>query len=67
MTAASNTNPGFPRHWTAFSEGVEEVIDARVYSGFHYRNTDEVGARLGRQVARFVLNHALQPRHGKDK
>jgi len=36
------------------------VIDARVYSGIHYRTSDEVGARLGRQVAQFVLTHALK-------
>lgn len=67
ITATSSTNPGFPRHWTAFSEGVEEVIDARIYGGFHYRTSDEVGARVGRQVARFVMTHALAPRHGHDK
>ena len=63
-------NPGIPiavtisgitRQWDTFSAGVEEVIDARVYSGIHFRNTDEVGARMGRQVARFVSTHALRP------
>ena len=51
--------PGFTREWLAFSEGVQEVIDARVYSGIHFRTADVTGASLGRQVARFVLNHAL--------
>lgn len=67
IIATSSTNPGFPRHWTAFSEGVEEVIDARIYGGFHYRTADEVGARVGRHVARFVMTHALSPRRGHDK
>jgi hypothetical protein len=62
MEATSTTNPGFVREWRAFSEGVDEVIDARVYSGIHFRTADEVGARLGRQVARFVVTHALRPR-----
>jgi len=48
------------RNWSSFTQGVDEVIDARVYSGIHFRNSDEVGARLGRQVGRFVLNHALR-------
>jgi hypothetical protein len=61
IVATSPTNAGFERHWTTFSEGVEEVIDARVYSGIHYRTSDEVGARLGAQVGRFVVNHALRP------
>ena len=49
------------RRWDTFSEGIEEVIDARVYSGIHFRTSDEVGARMGRQVARFVSTHALRP------
>ena len=49
------------RQWDSFSEGVEEVIDARVYSGIHFRNSDEVGARQGRQLAHFILTHALRP------
>ncbi|HVH57191.1 MAG TPA: vanadium-dependent haloperoxidase [Vicinamibacterales bacterium] len=60
IIALSPTNPTFPRNWSSFSEGIDEVIDARVYSGIHYRTSDEVGARVGRQVARFVLNHALR-------
>jgi hypothetical protein len=50
------------RQWDTFSEAVDEVIDARVYSGIHFRISDEVGARQGRQVARFVLTHSLGPR-----
>ena len=60
LVATSPTAPGFVRHWTTFTEGVEEVIEARIYSGFHYRTSDDVGARLGGQVARFVVNHALR-------
>jgi len=60
IVATSPTNSGFPRQWATFSQGVEEVIDARVYSGIHYRTSDETGARLGNQVARFVFNHALR-------
>jgi len=55
------TLSGITRQWETFDEGIEEVIDARVYSGIHFRTADEVGARLGRQVARFVSTHALQP------
>jgi hypothetical protein len=54
------TISGITRQWERFSEGVEEVIDARIYSGIHFRTADEVGARVGRKVARFVLNHALR-------
>jgi len=54
------TLSGITREWDTFSAGVEEVIDARVYSGIHFRTSDEVGATTGRQVARFVMTHALR-------
>ena len=60
IEASSPRNPSFPRTWATFSEGVSEVIDARIYVGFHFRTSDETGARLGRNVARFVVQHALR-------
>ena len=66
MVATSPANAGFERRWMAFSEGIDEVIDARVYSGVHYRTSDTVGARLGAQVARFVVDHALRPQKTND-
>ena len=62
IVATSPTNPGFERHWERLSEGVDEVIEARIYSGIHYRTSDEEGAQLGRKIARFVVNHALSAR-----
>ena len=61
LLASSPTHPD-SRQWTTFSEGVAEVIEARIYSGFHFRTSDEVGARVGRQVARFVLGRVLRAR-----
>jgi membrane-associated phospholipid phosphatase len=37
--ATSPRNPGFPRNWTTFSQGVAEVIEARIYIGFHFRTS----------------------------
>ena len=54
------TLDGITRQWSTFDEGVDEVIEARIYSGIHFRTADEVGARLGRQVARFASTHALR-------
>lgn len=59
----SNTN--ITRRWETFSEGADEVIEARIYSGIHFRTADEVGARLGRQTAQFILTHALRPCRGR--
>jgi hypothetical protein len=56
----SMTFGGVTRQWQTFSQAVDEVVDARVYSGIHFRNSDEVGVRLGKQVAQFVMTHALR-------
>jgi hypothetical protein len=66
VVAASPTNPAFERQWESFSEGIEEVIDARVFSGIHYRTADEDGADVGRAIARYVMSRELRPlKHGK--
>ena len=58
---------GVTRQWQTFEEAVDEVIEARIYSGIHFRTADDVGARLGRQVAHFVMTHALRPPTGSWK
>jgi hypothetical protein len=60
LTVTSATNPGFVRHWDSFSQGVNEVTDARVYAGIHFRHSDEVGVKMGEQVGRFVFHHTLR-------
>lgn len=55
------TLSGITRRWETFDEAVQEVTDARVYSGFHFRTSDEVGARMGRQIAHFASTHVLRP------
>ena len=60
FSTTSTTQPGVTRSFTSFSQAAEENGDSRVYIGFHFRTSDETGARLGRQVARFVVNHALR-------
>ena len=55
---------GATRQWQTFEEAMNEVIEARIYSGIHFRTADDVGAKLGRQVAHFVMTHALRPPTG---
>ena len=45
------------RSYSRFSEALEEVRNARVYGGMHYRNSTRVGAALGRQVSRYMTKH----------
>jgi hypothetical protein len=47
------------RSYRSFDDAVDEVIEARILSGIHFRKADEDGADLGRQVARDGLAHAF--------
>ncbi len=60
MIAHSPAHPTFDHLWTRFGQGIDEVIDARVWEGIHFRNSDEQGIRAGRCVGQFVIRHALR-------
>jgi hypothetical protein len=49
------------RTFSRFSDAAKEVVDARVYTGIHFRTSDEVGWRRGKQVARWTFKHFLRP------
>jgi hypothetical protein len=49
------------RHFDMANDLRHEIIDARVWAGFHYRFSDVAGVVLGRQVAKFDLRHAFRP------
>ena len=49
------------RHFDMPNDLRQEIIDARVWAGIHYRFSDVAGVVLGRQVAKFDLRHAFQP------
>jgi len=50
-----------PVTYEHFRDVWDDTIDARVYQGIHFRSADEQGAQIGRDVARWVDKHALQP------
>jgi hypothetical protein len=62
IVAHSPAHPAFDHLWTQFGQGINEVINARVWEGIHFRNSDEQGMRAGRCVGQFVVRHALKPR-----
>jgi len=57
-------NAGLTRSFTSFSQAIDEVVDARVWSGIHFRNADEQGARIARQVAKWREQHYFEPLRG---
>jgi hypothetical protein len=53
------------RSFGSFSQALEEVQDARVYGGMHYRNSTNAGAMIGKQVSKNVTRHFFQPSKGQ--
>jgi hypothetical protein len=51
---------GVTRSFPSFQAALDEVKDARVFAGIHFRNSTEVGGVLGTAVAEWVLGHAFQ-------
>jgi len=47
-------------HFDTAEQLREEVINARLWGGIHYRRSSEVGVHLGQKVAHFGLNHAFK-------
>jgi hypothetical protein len=60
FSMTSETLPGVTRYFKSFSEATDELNDARVFGGSHFRTAVNVGRELGRQVAEYVLDNALQ-------
>ena len=62
LSTRSNTLPGVTRRWTSTDAVVNEVSMARIWAGVHYRNSTEVGNRMGEQVGALVATaYALGP------
>jgi hypothetical protein len=55
---------GVLRTWHTYSQIVEEVEDARVWGGIHFRSADEQGTLLGDRIASHALKEILQPLPG---
>jgi hypothetical protein len=60
FTLMHATDP-MSRTYQHFRDVWDDTIDARVYQAIHFRSADEQGAEIGRNVARWVDEHALQP------
>jgi hypothetical protein len=55
--------PRQTRAFTRFSEAIQNVVDARVWEGIHFRFADVAGAKIGRQVAAYRARHFFGSTH----
>jgi PAP2 superfamily len=58
---SDTNNAGLTRSFTRLSQAIDEIVDARVWSGIHFRTADEQGERIGKQVARYRQARYFQP------
>ncbi len=49
------------RTYTRFSDASDEVVEARIYEGIHFRFADEAAQKQGRSVATWVFERFLRP------
>jgi hypothetical protein len=49
------------RTYNRFSDAAQDVVNARIYEGIHFRFADTTARRQGREVARWAFRHFLRP------
>jgi PAP2 superfamily protein len=60
FTIESDQMPGVVRSFTTFNAALEEVKDARVFAGIHWRFDCDFGQAIGEAVARYILDNSFQ-------
>ena len=63
ISMTSPAAPGVTRRFERIGDYVKEVDNARIWGGIHYRNSTEVGERMGREIGRLVVSSVLVPAH----
>jgi hypothetical protein len=49
------------RHYDHAVDIQNDAVDARVFSGIHFRTADEASITIGAQVANWALDHHFTP------
>ena len=60
MTSAAV--PGIVHRWTRIADYVDEVSEARIFAGVHYRNSADVGKTMGRTIGRHAVAALMRSR-----
>jgi hypothetical protein len=67
ITLSTPGLPGVILQYTKFSQITDDISDARVYGGIHFRFDQDAGSRMGRHVGRYIYMNTLQSLHdGED-
>jgi len=60
LSTASPTAAGAVRSWTRVEDLVQEVANARIYDGVHYRNSTEVASAMGKKIGELAAEKQLR-------
>jgi PAP2 superfamily len=60
ITMANPAVPGLTFRYTTFNQITDDISDARVYGGIHFRFDQEAGSDLGRDIATYIYKHNLR-------
>jgi hypothetical protein len=64
LTLSNPAAPGVTLTYTNLTQITDDIDDARVYGGIHFRTDQDAGAKLGRRVGQYVYNQNLRPARG---
>ena len=59
--AGNSRFPGETRYFNRFSDALNEITDARIWAGLHFRTADIQARILGRKIAKYMAKHYFQP------
>ena len=57
----TNASLGLTLNYTSWDEITDDIDDARIYGGIHFRFDQEKGAHLGKQVGKYLVKNHLLP------
>src|SRR5215813_13881928 len=61
VSLTSPTAPGATHRWTNLKALVDEVSEARIWAGFHYRFSTRAGTEMGRKIWKYTVKAVMQP------
>jgi hypothetical protein len=64
ITVTNDALAGQTRSFPSFAAALDEIVDARVFGGIHFRNSCKVGQALGNAIGAYMIQHSLRRMDG---